>query len=403
MLKLAYRNIFRHRFRSAMTLAAIVFGVAGLILSGGFVRDIYVQLAEALIHSQTGHLQIARTGYFTHGSRSPEKYAIDKPDNLQRDIAALPEVQDVVARVHFSGLLNNGRTNWPIVGEGVEPGKEAKLSNFIHLVAGRQLQDSDRFAVLLGQGTASALNVSPGDQVNLLVSTTEGALNSLEFEVVGVFQSFSKDFDARAVRIPIVAARELLDSERVNVLAVSLHRTADTDKVGAHLSGRVNAAGLELRTWVQLNDFYEKTVALYEQQFGFLQLIVLAMVMLSVANSIKMSVFERVGEFGTMMALGNRRGQVFRLVLLESALLGVVGAVLGLLLGVAFALLISAVGIPMPPPPNANIGYTALVRVVPAVLFGALAVGFIATVLAAAWSGVRVARIPIAQALRTNA
>jgi putative ABC transport system permease protein len=127
------------------------------------------------------------------------------------------------------------------------------------------------------------------------------------------------------------------------------------------------------------------------------------MVMLSVANSIKMSVFERVGEFGTMMALGNRRGQVFRLVLLESALLGVVGAVLGLLLGVAFALLISAVGIPMPPPPNANIGYTALVRVVPAVLFGALAVGFIATVLAAAWSGVRVARIPIAQALRTNA
>jgi putative ABC transport system permease protein len=73
MLKLALRNIFRHRFRTTMTLAAIVFGVCGLVLSGGFVRDIFIQLAEALIHSQSGHLQVSRSGYFSHGSRTPEK------------------------------------------------------------------------------------------------------------------------------------------------------------------------------------------------------------------------------------------------------------------------------------------------------------------------------------------
>jgi putative ABC transport system permease protein len=403
VLKLALRNVFRHRFRSAMTLAAIVFGVAGLVLSGGFVRDIYIQLGEALIHSQTGHIQISRTGYFTYGSRSPDKYAIDKPDDLRRALAQLPQVRDVLARAHFSGLLNNGRTNWPIIGEGVEPGKEAELSSFMRFVAGRQLLDTDRFGVLLGQGAASALNLTPGDRVNLLVNTAEGALNSLEFEVIGVFQSFSKDFDARAVRISLEAARELLDSQRVNALVVSLEQTEDTKNVEAQLAGKLDPARFEVRTWVQLNDFYEKTVALYDQQFGFLQVIILGMVLLSVANSVNMSVFERVGEFGTMMALGNRRSQIFRLVVAESALLGMIGGLAGIALGVTLALAISAVGIPMPPPPNANLGYTAFIRVVPAVLAAAFAVGFTATALAASLSAARVSRIPIVEALRANA
>lgn len=79
MVKLAFRNIFRQRVRTAITLAAITFGVAGLILAGGFVRDIFFQLGEALIHSQSGHLQIVKSGFFTYGSRSPEKFLIAAP------------------------------------------------------------------------------------------------------------------------------------------------------------------------------------------------------------------------------------------------------------------------------------------------------------------------------------
>ncbi|MEP6998195.1 MAG: ABC transporter permease [Betaproteobacteria bacterium] len=402
MFKLALRNIFRHRFRTAVTLAAIVFGVCGLVLSGGFVRDIFIQLAEALIHSQSGHLQVSPTGYFSYGSRSPEKYVIEAPDRLQAVIAAMPQVDDVLMRVHFSGLLNNGRTDWPIIGEGVQASKESKLSSFMHIVAGRQLTDADDFGALVGQGVAQALKLAPGDRVTVLLSTADGALNNIDLEVIGVFQSFSKDFDARAIRIPLKAAHELLGSQGVNTLVVSLKRTSDTERVAAALRATLPPPKFEVRTWVQLNDFYEKTIALYEQQFGFLQLIILAMVLLSVANSVNMSVFERVGEFGTMVALGNRARQVRGLIFTETAMVGMIGGLLGLALGIALALLISAIGIPMPPPPNANLGYTGFIRVVPGVLALAFAVGLAATLLAAILPAVRVSRMPVVDALRAN-
>ncbi|MDR2839617.1 MAG: ABC transporter permease, partial [Azonexus sp.] len=203
MLKLAIRNVLRQKVRTGMTLSAIVFGVLGLILSGGFIQDIFVQLGEALIHSQSGHLQVVKEGYFTYGSRSPEKYLIEQPEALKQRIAAWPEVDDVLLRVNFSGLLNNGRTDWPIIGEGVEPDKEQKLGSFMQMVAGRPLADSDNFGITLGQGVAKAMQVAPGDRISVVLNTPEGALNTMEFEVVGVFQSFSRDFDARAVRIPI--------------------------------------------------------------------------------------------------------------------------------------------------------------------------------------------------------
>jgi len=402
MIALALRNIVRQKAHTAMTLTAIVFGVVGLILAGGWVNDIFVQLAEALIHSQSGHLQVYKSGFYAAGSRSPEKYLIADPEPTKKRIAAQAGVENVMARLSFSGLLNSGRSDLPIVGEGVEPGKEAELGTSISITAGRRLTDKDAFGVLVGYGVANGLKLKPGDRVTLLANALEGALNNLELEVVGVFQSFSNDYDARAVKIPLPAAQELLGTQGANALVVTLKKTTDTDRVATSLKEQLGKEGMEIKTWIELNDFYEKTVQLYKRQFGFLQLIILIMVLLSVTNSVNMSVFERVGEFGTMMALGNRSGEVFRLIVTEAAVLGLVGGILGVLLGVALALAISAVGIPMPPPPNANMGYTAHIQVIPLSLVVAFFIGFSATVLAVLTPARRVTRIEVVEALRQN-
>jgi len=402
VLKLALRNILRQKTHTAMTLAAIICGVAGLILGGGWVNDIFVQLGEALIHSQSGHVQVYKKGFYATGSRAPEKYLIANPDAVKQRIAGLAEVDNVMARLNFAGLLNNGRSDLPIVGEGVEPGKEAELGSFVLIIKGRRLTDKDAFGIEVGQGVAQALKLTPGDRITILANTPEGALNSLDFEVIGVFQSFSNDYDARAVKIPLAAAQELLGTKGANALVVSLKKTTDTDRVAARLKEQLGASGMEVKTWVELNDFYEKTVELYKRQFGVLQLIILIMVLLSVANSVNMSVFERLGEFGTMMSLGNRSRQVFNLILTESVLLGLIGGGLGVTLGVALALAISAVGIPMPPPPNANIGYTAHIQIISSTLLMSFAVGFIATVMAAILPARRVSRTPVVDALRQN-
>jgi putative ABC transport system permease protein len=402
MIDLALRNIFRHRVRTAITLAAIVFGVVGLILSGGFIQDMFFRLAEVIIHSQTGHVQIARTGFFTYGSRSPDKYMIEAPEEIRTALTADGKVSDILARAHFSGLLNNGRSDLSIIGEGIEPEKEANLGTYLVISAGRQLSSKDRYGMLLGQGVADALKLAPGDPVTVLVNTAEGAMNTLDFDVVGVFQSFSKDYDARAVKIALPAAQELLNTRGANLLVVSLARTRDTVAVTAAARDLAATRGLEVKAWSELNDFYDKTVQLYDRQFGVLRLIILVMVLLSVVNSVNMSLFERIGEFGTMRAVGDRGRKIFGLVVIEGTLLGLLGSALGVVIGIALAAAISAVGIPMPPPPNSNLGYIAEIRLVPSVIASAFATGWIATVLASIPPAWRVARVPVVEALRQN-
>lgn len=402
MLELALRNVFRHRLRTGLTLAAIAFGVLGLVLSGGFVHDIFIQLGEAVIRSQTGHIQIARAGFFSYGSRSPDKFLIENPEDVTGQVAARPQVARVMGRLYFSALLGNGRTDLPVVGEGIEPEKEAQLGTYLVMREGRPLESGQRYGLLVGEGLARALGLKPGDPATLVASSAEGALNSLDFDVAGVFQSHSKEYDARAVKIPLAAAQELLGTRGVNVLVVELGATRDTRSVTTSVGETLAARGLEWKTWNELSDFYDKTVMLYDRQFGVLRLIVLFMVLLSVANTVNMSLFERIGEFGTMRALGGRSRGIFGLVMTEGLVLGVIGTAAGIALGIALALAISAVGIPMPPPPNSNLGYVAQVRVVPSVVAGAAAVGVLATVLATILPARRVARLSIVEALRRS-
>jgi putative ABC transport system permease protein len=402
LLRLAARNVARHRLRTGLTLAAIGFGVSGLVLTGGFVQDIYIQLGEAIIRSQTGHVQVAREGFFTYGAQAPEKYLIEDAAGVAQRLAAQPGAAQVMGRLYFSALLGNGRTDLPVVGEGIEPDKEARLGTHMVIQAGERLSARHRYGILVGEGLAKALKLKPGDPVTLMTTATGGAVNALDFELVGVFQSYSKDYDARAVKIPLEAAQELLATPGVNLLVVELGATKATDRFAASLRGRLETAGLTLRTWRELSDFYEKTVDLYERQFGVLRLIVLLMVLLSVANTVNLSLFERIGEFGTMCALGDRRRKVFGLVMTEGLLVGALGAGIGVALGVGLAAAISAVGIPMPPPPNANLGYVARIRLVPGVIAGAALVGVLATALATLLPARRMARLSIVDALRHN-
>ena len=397
---LALRNLLRHQARTAATLAAISLGVASLILAGGFVKDIFIQLGEATIHSQTGHIQLAKQGFWAMRTRSPETHMIAQPDEIKASLAKQSGVEQVVARINFSGMLNNGKRDLGVMGDGIEPDGEAKIGSFMRYIEGRQLTNQDIDGVVVGQGVARTLNLKIGDRVTLVISLAQGAVNTLDFQLVGIFQSFSKEFDSRAVRIPLAATRELLDTQAAHLLVMSLARTEETARIVATVRAQVANNGLEAKTWREISDFYEKTVQLYDAQFGVLRLIIFLMVLLSVANSINMTLFERTREFGTLLALGDEPRRVFVLIMTESALLGLFGALFGMVIGCIFAWGISAIGIEMPPPPNSNLGYTAQIRLDPASVFTAGAIGFFAAFIASIFPAHRAANLEVVDALR---
>src|ERR1700760_1096890 len=154
-LSLAARNVFRQRARSLLTLSIIGVGVAGLLLSGGFVDASLDALRETTIHSQLGHLQVYKKGYYAEGKRSPFRYLIDKPADVAAAVEKLPDVKRAMQRVAFGAILNNGRTDYAVNGEGVDVEREALLGTQIRIVEGRALATKDRFGVLVGEGVAS--------------------------------------------------------------------------------------------------------------------------------------------------------------------------------------------------------------------------------------------------------
>lgn len=400
MFALALRNIFRNKARTSLTLTVIGTGVAGLILCGGFVNDALLQLREATIHGQLGHMQIYRLGFYDSGSRSPDKYMIERPSEILDIARKMPDVEEGMSRLNFSGVINNGRADFAIVGEGVEPAKEKKLGSLLAVVDGKNLDDHESNGVFIGEGVAASMKLKVGDRTTLLVHTLDGALNSGEFIVTGIFRSFSRDYDSRAVRIGLPAAQELLGTPAVNAVVLLLKDTDRTDAVAASLLGQLDKTRYEIRTWRQLADFYDGTARLYQRQFVVLEVIILVAVLLSVVNAVNMNVFERTGEFGTLMALGTHGSSVFRLVLQENVLLALIGSGGGVLIGILLAWAISAIGIPMPPPPNSSAGYTARIQIDVATVITAFVVGFVATVLAALLPARRVARIHVVDALR---
>jgi putative ABC transport system permease protein len=399
LLRIAARNLRRQARHSAFALVAIVFGVTGLALADGFVRDVFFQLGEATVRAQLGHLQLARPGFRDAGAGRPEEFLIERPEPVRAALAGDPRVETVAARLYLSGLASAGKREMPVEVEGIEPIAEAGGSEYLRLLEGVGLAAAGPNAALLGEGAARELGVRAGDYVNLTAPTLDGSLNAGEFQVAGVFRSFSKDYDARAMRIPLAQAQDLIQAAGVNTLVVHLVDTADTDAVLHRLREGPETAGLDVQPWHRLSDFYANTRELYARQFGILQLIAVVLIGVSVQGSMNVTVFERTAEFGTMRALGARSSQVFALLATEAALLGAAGAVIGVAVALGAGSLISWVGIPMPPPPNAESGFTARILLSMPGLGAAAAVGALAALLGALTPAWRVRRLSIVAAL----
>lgn len=399
-VSLAWRNVLRQKQRTAFTLGAIAFGVAAIIVTGGFVQDIYRQLADAIIHSQSGHLQIARKDYFDIGTRNPAGFLAEEPSFRALLQPAKSEVVASMARLSASGILSNGRREFPILVEGVEPSKEQGLGVSLRYVEGQALDDADAYGVSLGVGVARTLKVAQGDSVTLLVNTPDGALNTVDLKVTGIFQSFFKEYDARVVRMPITTLQDLMGGKGVHYLVVQLAESSDARKTVQLLRSNLQNDNYDIKGWYELNDFYEKTVQLYDRQFGAVQVIIFLMVVLSVVNAVNMSVYERLGEVGTMRALGDTSRTVFSLIVTEVVILGLLGTVAGLILGISTAQLISLIGIPMPAPPNSDLPFVARIQVDASGCMAACATGLLAAVVAAIRPARAAARMPICAALR---
>jgi len=401
-LSLAYRNIVRQRRRSAVAIGAISFGITALIVASGFIEWIFMDFRESTINAQLGHLQIVKPGYHDSGKADPYAFLLPSEVPQLEETGNAGAIKVVAPRLSFSGLISHKEATLSFIGEGVDPRAEAAFGNGLQISSGSNLAADDRKSVIVGEGLARNLGVSVGDTVVLLANTATGGTNAVELSVRGLFSTVTKAYDDAALRIPIETARTLLRSNGSHVWIVLLNKTADTDRVMASLQARLRNQGMEVVPWYQLAEFYNKTAQLFTKQIQGIKLIIAMIILLSISNTMTMTVIERIGEIGTAMALGVRRSGILRLFLSEGLLLGCFGGVVGVLTGVGMAALISSIGVPMPAPPGMAHGYIGEVLVTPRIAVEALLLAIATTLLASIYPAWKASRQAIVDALRFN-
>jgi putative ABC transport system permease protein len=404
-LLLAWREVTRRKRRSAVAIGAIAFGVVALLLASGFIEWIFWSMRESTIRSGLGHIQVTRPGYHEAGLADPLAFLLGDPAPLAQPAGTLAgvAVQTVAPRITFFGLMSRGEVSLSFQGEGMVPAAEKPLEESVVVVDGAPLaEDGDRRDVLLGLGLAQNLGVRVGETVVLLVNSPGGGVNGAEARVSGFFTTVSKAYDDTAVRMPLALARQLLRVDGATKWIVTLSDTGATDEAVAALKAQLPAAQYAVTPWRDLADFYNKTVVLFSKQVAVLNLIIALIVILTISNTMTIAVLERTTEIGTALALGATPRLVLRGFLVEGVVLGVTGALAGLVLGALAAVWISAVGIPMPPPPGMSRGYVGEILLTPFMAMQAVLLAVSSAVAGAIVPAWRASRMTIVDAIRTG-
>lgn len=401
MLSSAMRNVLRQIHRSRSALLALCFGVVAMILAAGFIDWNLDFGRDNTIHSQLGHIQIVKPGFIELGRSDPNAYLLDDSGLTSGMLESLPGFRTAAPRLLISGLASFGDQTLSFIGEGVAPAAEALLSAGLRFPAGRNLAADEPATAILGEGLARNLGAKVGDLLVLISNTPTGGISAVEATVVGVFNSISSAYDDVALRIPIELARELSGVQGEHMRIVLLDDVSRVDTALAELRASLPGDRYMLVPWYELADFYNKTAALFKKQVGIIYVIIALVIVLSISNTMTMAVVQRIGEIGTIMALGIRRKQVMMMFLAEGLLLGVIGTLLGVVVGVAGAGALTAIGIPMPPGPGMSWGFVAGVQINASNIVEASCVAIVTAVLASIYPAWHASRLNVVDALRS--
>jgi putative ABC transport system permease protein len=414
MLKIAFRNIFRNRRRSLMTLLAITIGTVATLLFGAFTSDMMLSMQTSTVR-RTGHLAVFHDGYFDYGSGNPAAYGIADYRNLLTLITGDPVLKPLIAVATptqtIFGIAGNyaANTSKTFFGDGIVPSDRARMRQWNEYSVGDALPpialaDDDPEGGVIGLGLGRILGfcelltipdcpppragkerppaapaaaaaeedfsqlvaqdkvaARPADtsrgrpRIDLLAATAGGAPNVVTLYINRAeFQGVKEADDGRVV-MPLALAQRLLygrGEHQVTSIVLQLHRTEDLDLAAQRLAALFKERGLalELRDFVQLNPLYGQASSFFAFIFAFIAVIIGMIVLFTIVNTMSMSVMERTNEIGTIRALGVQRWAVRKQFLAEGCLLGVMGATLGVAVTALVVVAVNQAGLTWTPP-----------------------------------------------------
>ncbi|MFA6030559.1 MAG: FtsX-like permease family protein [Elusimicrobiota bacterium] len=344
VLRLAWRNLLRNRRRSALAASSIAFGIMALVFGQSLLGSFQRQMVDKSTGVLSGHLQVQAAK--ASDRKVPEVLLAD-PARYVRLLADDPLVEAAGPRLLMTGLLHSASASRAALVVGVEPEKEKRLSIMPgYLREGRYLEGPRD--VVIGERLATALDLRIGERVVLMAQGPDGVMNSELFRLSGVHRSGSEAFDGQTAYVRLDSAQRLRGVP--GLVSHAAARLADSDRLPEALSRLRARLGPEAVavTWEEVGSEVAGIRRFQNALWAVIHLVILLVVWLGILNAVSMSFFERIREFGILRALGAKPRFLVALLVAESALLGLLGSLLGLLLGRALVGWFGARGLSLP-------------------------------------------------------
>lgn len=397
LLRIALRNLLRHRRRTLLVLLAIGLGVTAVVGVRGFLNGLQSSIVLGFAEGTIGAMQVHRQGFMQSLDMAPLSPSIDLTGDVLARIEAVPGVRATAPRIAFPGMVAVGDASAFAIIVAVDPAREIAVSpkRRDHVVTGAWLASPT--ASLMGMELAHSMNASASSPVALLSNDIDGVMNAVDTALVGTLAAPTQG-EKKLVLVSLAAGQELLRMPgQATEVAVAVHELAEVDDVAARVRNALGP-GYEVHTWKQLAPVAKDVVETQNAALNIVTLIFLFVILMGLANAMLTSVLERVREIGTMLAVGARRRQVLAMFVIEAAILGVAGAAIGSAAGsgIVGALAFNGVNLTTP-------GASVAQHIVPFVelsfLGGMVLLCTVGAVLASLWPAWRASRLRPVEAL----
>ena len=462
-VSLAWRNLLRNRRRSLMTLVAMMLGLMAVLLFGGYIRDIGYSLQTNFV-TMTGHLQVQHKDYFRLGSGNPAAYGMANYERIisaiKGDAVLAPMLTVVTPTLHFGAIAGNFASSasrtvyvsglvvddqnrlraWNDYGQRDLSSRNLSLAGttpdtvvigtgvarVLQLCGPLRVQDCasepvkpeaagaalpDDIAALAEPGRRRTDGVAPEQgqpRIEILAATARGVPNVAAVKVLAAEFQGVKELDDVYVAMHLSQAQRLVfgaGPPQVTAIALQLQHTAQMPMARERLEELLRVEfpnePLVIFDYETLNPFYGQTLAMFAAIFGFISVLMGAIVLFTVSNTMSMAVVERTAEIGTLRAIGIRRGGIRAMFVNEGLLLGCCGAVLGIGAALVGAWLINQMELTWTPPGRIE-AVPLAVRLAGEhwMLLGSAVGLIVVAVLSSVLPAVRAARMNIVDALR---
>lgn len=332
LLKLAWRNIWRNKRRSLLTLLAISFATFASISMRGIQLGTYEVNIKNIVGLFTGYLQIQQKGY--QENPSVNKSFIPRAD-LITTVENISEIKGYAPRILSEGLISFRDNSQGTAIFGINPEKEKTVSTIMNKVKdGKFFQSDSTNEIVVGYKLLQNLNAKIGDEVIILSQGYDGSLGNLKFKIVGTIKLGSPEFDGMAVCVGLKTARELLGMyNRINSFAISLDDLYKISEIQEELKDKITDENLTVLSWEEIMPDFKQSIEFDNVSGIFFLGILIVIVTFGILNTVLMSVTERFREFGVTLSIGMLNRKLVYLIFLEAIYITIIGLIIGNIIG----------------------------------------------------------------------